>query len=102
MPITNFRSRRAWGAVGAVALGAVVLSGAWWGFVSANDIVNAGFLPVTPSVFVENISRWQTIWNLTASSLLGPGFSYIWPQAAVGEVLVFTGHPTSAPQQCFP
>jgi hypothetical protein len=81
--LVGWRSARAWAAIGAVAAGAGVLSGPWWGFVAANGVVNAAFGPITLATLQANLDRVGMIAVRTCEALLNPHLSYIWPLAAI-------------------
>jgi hypothetical protein len=90
--ITNLGSRRAWVGVGALVASAGLLSGPWYGFVAANQIVNPAFSPISLDTLSANLYRWDTIVQTTWSSLINPSWSYIWPLALVVGLLTWRSH----------
>jgi|GEM_PF-2590851 len=100
--ITNLGSRRAWAGVGALVASAGLLSGPWYGFVAANQIVNPAFSPISLDTLSSNLSRWDTIVQATWNSLTSPLWSYIWPLALVVGLLTWRSHRKRAAANLLP
>jgi hypothetical protein len=86
--VATFRSRRAWIGVGAFLLSAAALSGPWWALTALNSITNPAFGPLTLGTLHANLGRSAVITDLIWRSLTSPGFSYIWPLAALAALLL--------------
>jgi hypothetical protein len=93
--LAHLRSRRAWGAAGAMFAAAVVMSGPWYAFTALYGIPSPDLGPVSPATLIENIGRWRLIASLERGSLGSATFSYVWPVALLVGVaaLLFRGGP---------
>jgi hypothetical protein len=92
MLLTHFGRRRAWGAVGALALGMALIAGPWWAFVAAQGIVNPSFGPLTLATLLANGERLGTILRLQAASLFSIGWSFLWPLTTVATPVLWWAH----------
>jgi hypothetical protein len=84
------RSRRAWAALGAVLLSAVLLAAPWYLFLAWQGVPNSDFLPLTLATARENLGRLPTISRMALATLLSGWWNFIWPLAAVVAALGFS------------
>ena len=85
--LTGWRHRRAWQAVGALAVATLVVSGPWYAFAAHNSRPAPDFQSFDPGTLAANIGRWSTIVELEWNSLTSQGWSYIWPLAVLSGIL---------------
>ncbi|HEX8221054.1 MAG TPA: hypothetical protein VF914_17820 [Chloroflexia bacterium] len=81
--LVGWRQRRAWQGVGALAVGALLVSGPWYAFAAANSLPTPDFQPASLGTLAANLGRWSTIVELEWNSLTSQSWSYIWPLAAL-------------------
>lgn len=79
--------RRALRGAAALAVGGVVVAGPWLATVWLLEVPHSAFVPMSVSTFAAGLDRLPfALWRM-AISLCKPGWSYIWPLAAVLGVL---------------
>ena len=81
--LTGWRQRRAWQGAGALAGGALLVSGPWYAFAAANSLPAPDFQPASLTTLAANLGRWSAIVELEWHSLTSQSWSYIWPLAAL-------------------
>lgn len=81
------RQRHAWVGAGALAVGALLVSGPWYAFAAANSFPAPDFQPAGLDTLTANLGRWSTIVELEWHSLTSQGWSYIWPLAVLSGLV---------------
>lgn len=72
------QKRRAWSGALACALTAVLVAGAWGGFLAAQGTVNTDFLPITPLSLISNLNRIPAIALYFFRTLSSYEWSFVW------------------------
>lgn len=80
-------NRRAWqGAVALVGMG-ILVAGAWWIFLSAQNTANIDFLPLTVQTLTQSLGRVPVIVVYFAQSFISLEWSFVWVLAAFAAIL---------------